>query len=198
VRATDAIALAVALALFVSKGLAVSERLIGVRNRPILVLFAVVWLTSAAKRLSEYRRGEREAYAKGVNAISALIAGTGSWYLLFFAYKLSPDSTIWTPAGFPLWVNVTGIALAIIAVIRPPALATLQPDGSNALLPRLSVQTEIFMIAMLLMTGSLVIALMIGLWLIMLPDLPQNPFSDRLPPQSLRRAPTGIECLEST
>jgi hypothetical protein len=54
------------------------------------------------------------------------------------------------------------------------------------------------MIAMLLMTGSLVIALMIGLWLVMLPGLPPNPFSGRLPPQPVRHAPTGIECLESS
>ena len=194
-QVTDAIALAVALALFVSKGLAISERLIGVQNRSILVIFAVVWLTSAASRLLEFWRGKTfalAAHAKGARTVTALIAGTGSWYVLFFSRKLYPESLIWTPASLPLWVNVIGIALALAAVIRPPVRTTAgQTDTPNALIPQLTVRTEILMIAMLLITGSLVIVLMVGLWLVLLLGVPSNPFQTD-PFQAARHNPSSF------
>jgi hypothetical protein len=197
VRLSDAMALAIVLALFVSRGLVLSERLLGVRNGPLLVIVAVVWLTSAARQLSEYRRGKHSAvgtYPEGRRAVAALVAGTGSWYVLFFAYKYYPDSFFWMPARLPLWVNIAGVALAIFAVISPGKVrAQDQSNGFNSpLIPQLTVQTEILMIAMLLMTGSLVIALMVGLWLFMLLGLPTNPFSGRPQPQLLCRVAIAL------
>jgi hypothetical protein len=200
VRLTDAIALTIALALFVSKGLALSERLLGIRNRPLLIVFAVVWLTSAARRLSEYRLGKYSAlgaYANAGKAVPAVIAGIGSWYVLLLTYKLYPGSFIWIPAGLPLWLKVIGIGLAAFAVIRPTAAASVeQPDASTALIPRLTVHAQLLIISMLLISGSLVIVLMVGLWLVILLGLPTNPFSGRPQPQLLCRAVTAIVARE--
>ena len=57
VRPTEAIALALAVAVCSE----LAANLIGIRNRALLVMFVITWLASAARRLSELRRGEHAA-----------------------------------------------------------------------------------------------------------------------------------------
>lgn len=167
-RLTDAIV----LALVATACSAWAYYLMGVRHRGLLVMFVVTWLASAAKRFSDFRRGvysPLKAYGPSGNAVPTILVGTCPWIVLVFLYKAYPASFIWMSGSLPVWLNLIGVALALVTLARP---RTLSFNGefalSNLVVPRLTVHAQLLALALLLMSGSLVIALVLGIWLVML------------------------------
>lgn len=165
VRPTEAIALALAVAVCSE----LAANLIGIRNRALLVMFVITWLASAARRLSEFRRGEHaalKAYGETGSPRPAIIVGTGPWLGLVLLYGAYPTSSIWVSGRLPVWLTAIGVGLALMAVMWPDAPASAHETNSSHLMPRLTLHAHIVTLAMLLMSGSLVIGLVFGIWLV--------------------------------
>jgi len=178
-RLTDAIV----LALVATACTAWAYHLMGVRHRGLLVIFVVTWLASAAKRFSDFRRGvysPLKAYGQTGSAMPTIIAGTCPWIVLVFLYKAYPASFVWMSGSLPVWLNLIGVALALIALARPRVLSfNGEPDSSSLFVPPLTIHARILALAMLLMSGSLVIGLVLSVWLLMLHATAQRPHSPR-------------------
>lgn len=194
----------IVLALIATACMAWASQLIGVRHRGLLVMFVVTWLASAAKRLSDFRRGAYsplKAYGPSGNAIPTLIAGTCPWIVLAFLYKAYPASFLWTSESLPVWLNLIGVALALITLAGPGVRSIkCEPDSSSLVVPPLTVHAQILALAMLLMSGSLVIGLVLSVWLLMLhktaqrrPSLPSALSLLRMDPEKLR-----LQTIKST
>ncbi len=168
VRPTEAIALALAVAVCSE----LASKLMGIRNRALLVMFVITWLASAAKRLSEFRRGKHaalKAYGETGSPKPAIIVGTGPWLGLVLLYGAYPTSSIWVSGRLPVWLTAIGVGLAVMAVMWPDAPASAhETNPSHLFMPRLTLHAHIVTLAMLLMSGSLVIGLVFGLWLVIL------------------------------
>ena len=167
-RPTDLIA----LALVVTACTARAHHLLGVRDQWLLVIFVVTWLASAVKRLVDFRRGvysPLNAHGQPGRAIPVVIASTGLWIALGFSYMAYPGSFVWMSGSLPVWLKVMGVALAVIALVRPPVLSfDNELHSSGLFVPPFTVHAQIVTLAMLLMSGSLVIGLVTSVWLLML------------------------------
>jgi len=180
----------IALALVATACSAWAYHLMGLRDQWLLVIFVVTWLASAAKRVSDLRRGvysPLKAYGQTGNALPALIAGIGSWMVLVVLYNVHPASFVWMSGSLPVWLNVIGVALAVISLARPHLLSfNGEPDSAGLFVPPLTVHAQILALAMLLMSGSLVIGLVLGVWLLMLHWTAQRPKAPRMALSLLR------------
>jgi hypothetical protein len=160
------------LALAVSAGSKV-----GIGNGISVVIFTIVWMSAAITRLTELRRGERPALqlrSLDIRTTAILVVGSGPWVLLGFLQRAYPSSVIWKPIELPPSLGALGIALAV-AVIAEPFLFPVRRCGTGA--PehryagsaedayRISTGVIIRSGAILLLSGSLVFALLCALWL---------------------------------
>lgn len=159
----------VALALVAEAASALAHHLLGLQYNAMLVMFVVTWVASAAKRLSDFRRGQSSADGQSGGVLPRVVVGSGLWAVLIFLLHKYPTSFIWTPRELPLAIHGLGVLLACLTVLRRPRQTA--NDGAlpeTHLPPRLAVDAQILALAMLLMSGSLVVGLMVSVWLVYL------------------------------
>jgi hypothetical protein len=140
----------------------------GVQNSVLLVVFVVAWLAPAARRLSEFRRGQYsplKVQRNGHAVWLTLVAGTGPWALLMAGYKLFPAAPLWIPSTLPIWVSVVGVALALVTVAWSPSAEYTRAANSSLFVPRLTRYPQVLTLALLLISGSLVIGIVFLCWL---------------------------------
>jgi hypothetical protein len=180
----------IVLALVATLCMAWAYHLLGVRHQGLLVIFVVTWLASAAKRFSDFRRGvysPLKAYGKSGSTMPTIVAGTCPWIVLVFFYKAYPASFVWTSGSLPVWLNLIGVALAVVTLARPGVVSINGESNSSSLfVPQLTVRAQILALAMLLMSGSLVIVLVLSVWLLMLQGGAHRPHSPRVTLSLLR------------
>jgi hypothetical protein len=159
----DAIAIGV-IAYGVTAGVNTS---LEVRDHVLVFFFVVTWLTAAARRLMDFRYGRCPAYRVDstniVSMIGLLALGTAPWFAINQLRSWSPDSLIWTPVQLPASLTSFGVILAITTVGVP----LIRRAGSERRSPALSgvtIESIALNAALFLLSGSLVIGSLAGLW----------------------------------
>jgi hypothetical protein len=160
----------IALFLAVHAATALAYKVIGIRNKAVLLMFVITWLASGAKRFSEIRLGTHaclHATARTGKDLLVILAGAGPWVALGFLQRLRPTWPVWgISAELPMWLTAIGVVLGVIAVVQQRAPTSSEDSSaSRGLMPQLTGQTQILALAILLMSGSLVVGLIVGIWL---------------------------------
>lgn len=158
-----------ALFLAVHATTALSYRIIGIRNKALLLLFVIVWLAPTAKRLSEARRGTSAMpkVASGtIREVLVILAGAGPWLLLGISYRLHPTWPVWVSGQLPVWLRGVGVVIGVVAVlVQYGSKTTVGVSLSKVLMPRFTTAAQLLTLSLLLMSASLVLGLIVAMWL---------------------------------
>jgi hypothetical protein len=138
-------------------------------NEISIVVLTIAWMSAAITRLTELRRGDRPALQlRGLNlrTTATLIVGTGPWLMLGVLQRAYPSSAIWAPIEVAPWLRALGISLAMAVIAEPflPSIRRSRPAGSSDDY-RFSESVMIRSVAILLLSGSPVFAVLCALWL---------------------------------
>ncbi len=159
--ATDVIA----LALITTCMTTISFDVLGLREHVPVVLFLVTWLCGAARRISGFRQGRRPALKlRGLT----LAAGTAPWLGLGWLHFAYSTSSIWIPLEMPPLLFGLGILLAI-ATLADPFIGRARERAGHAAAPvplQWTTEALVPMMAIFLLSGSLVIGLFSAVWLV--------------------------------
>lgn len=140
--------------------------------------FTLAWVTSAVTRLAELRRGERPAIKLSrLNLRQAVVFafGGGSWVVLGVLQNSYASSIVWKPIEVPLLLRALGLVLAAAAIAEPffermRKSAATEPGWPGraddaTVQDGLSVAMMVRSGAVVLLSGSPLLALMCALWL---------------------------------
>jgi len=165
VRGTDALALSM-----VAAGIASGSPVTQLEDRVLVVILAVAWVGSAARRLAGYRSGTaRPLVIDRSSPLSAwlLIAiGTAPWFALEGLRAAAPTAAIWTRFDFPPLLTAVGIFAAMATLGLPlirggyPGNAAVGSDSTDI------HASALLCVAVFLLTRSPVVGLFAGFWLI--------------------------------
>jgi hypothetical protein len=158
-----------------------SYQLLGLRDTALVVIVVMTWLSGAVLRLTEFRRGVRAPLKIGNDNVPGMLlvtTATGLWIVTNSLRSAYPTSGVWTPLQIPAALYALGILLTIRTLAEP---VIRQAEGEEHswihrqtgwLLhrhPWLARQLSGSLIpaaAICLISGSPLLVLFSGLWLI--------------------------------
>ena len=158
--------------LFIAGGaIDFSKGVLGIRNPAIAAVFALVWLRPAVTKLSGLRRGHYIRWNICANrpfeTAAMLIGGTAPWAIMAFLHLFHRSYAARQLVDVPLGVRICGAALAILVVATQHTRATTTQDlSARALLPDVTLRSHLFIVSLLMMSGSAFIGLLGAGWVL--------------------------------
>jgi len=165
----------IVMLLVVHPAVQFSTRVLEISNPIIMAVFVVVWLRPAVTKLSDFRRGHYHHWnicaIRPVETAAILIGGAAPWVILQFLHDTDPSWVARLSMDLPLWLRVWGAALAILVVAHESRRAKATQDSSPRArllqFPDVTLNRQLCMVSMLMMSGSPFIGLFAMGWMLM-------------------------------
>jgi hypothetical protein len=153
----------VAVALVTCALMEFCSEILGVRDSPSIVVLALACASHPLLRLLEARRSGGAYRARRGAEVAALIAAA-PWIVLSWLRTANPSWWVWQPVPVPAAMRYTGIALACGVVLLRPLFE--RDSAEDALyIPPITLQSQLLMISLLLVSGSVIAASLTFYWL---------------------------------
>jgi hypothetical protein len=148
--------------------LEVCDGVLGVRGHACLIALTLGWLSQPAERIVEARHGSY-AYCpvRDLWSTFVMFAGAAPWFIVGILYATHRSWPIWQPVPMPPLVRAAGAALALGLILsRPRWRGEPLRERAACAIPDLTVQSQLLVISMLLVSGSLVVVFFSLYWLV--------------------------------
>lgn len=168
-RVQDAVAILV-LAVTAAE---IARSTFGLPVGPVAAGFVCVWLSQAVRRVIDWRRGRvqtRVLDARQPSHLALFVLGLTPWVGLPILHGLHPGWPVWGALAFPTWLRACGILLGVAAALAATAVPRrglgdpLGRDGAFA--SPTSADAQIFVLTMLLASGSPLVAMLSVYWML--------------------------------
>jgi hypothetical protein len=140
---------------------------------PIAAGFVCVWLSQAVRRVIDWRRGRVKARlldARQWPHMLLFTLGLAPWVVLPILHTLRPGWPVWEALSFPAWLRGIGVLLGVAAALAATAVPRRASSGDTlgrhgTFVSPVSADAQLFVLSMLLASGSPLVALLSAYWL---------------------------------
>lgn len=149
-------------------GAVATESSLGIRDNVTLVIFALTWLSGAIHRVMACRSGRLPALKLGrghTEAAMVVVFGAAPWMLIGPLHTTYPSLAFWTPLPVPPMLYAIGLALAAGSIAEPFLWRASWNAHADVFSWQMYRRGLLRSLAILLISGSPVIALLCVLWL---------------------------------
>jgi hypothetical protein len=155
----------VALALVACALIEFCSQILGIRDSLSIVVLTLGCASHPLLRLLETRRFEHEPGTTRGAEIAAVVAAA-PWIILGWLHGVHPTWVAWQSVPVPALFRYTGCAIAFGVVLARPIVRRDRAEIDDAMyVPPITVQSQLLMISLLLVSFSAIAAGLILYWL---------------------------------
>jgi hypothetical protein len=160
-RINDFIALAIVACVLME----FCSEILGIRDNVAIVVLCLACVSDPLMWLLQDRRREHDLPARRGTEVSAMIA-SAPWLVLGWLHAAHPLWPVWQSVAVPTVVRYAGLAIALGVVLVRPLVARIPLDSDGeAYVPRLTLESQLLMISVLLVSCSAIAACLTLYWL---------------------------------